>query len=248
MKDIYNRIKKTKISRYTFFICIVTLFAFPIYVNAQPEIKFGTTASSFYYTKIPPEPYKDYDIDLRPFLGYDIELVQTGDQKPLFSPYITVYYTFNLTKRLGLRPELAFTQKGVNFSQFDYERIIYNVRINYIEIPLSVTYQFFQRENSISEIYLGGYAAYKINAVKKVASHNSSIEKIKVNSVNNFDTGIHLGVNYKHKFFNKLFLIDFRFFMGLNNIFKTPESWTSIYFSSQKTKITGINISLGYEF
>jgi hypothetical protein len=244
MKDICIKIKRPKNSRHALFICIVVLSVFSKNVNAQLGIKIGTTASSFYYTDINPVPYKGFDIDLRPYLGFDIELVQTGDQKPLFSPYVSVFYTFNLTKRLGLRPELGFTQKGVNFSQFDYERIIYKVKISYIEIPLSVTYQILQKENSISELYFGGYAAYRINAIKKVASNNSSIKKIKVNSVSNFDTGLHLGVNYKHKFF----LIDFRFFMGLNNIFEKPENWTNIYFSTQKTKITGINISVGYEF
>lgn len=228
--------------------CIMFLTLSLPLASAQIGIKIGTTASNFYYTDNNPEPYKGFDIDLRPYLGFDIEQAQTADQKPLFSPYVSLFYTFNLKKRLGIRPELSFTQKGVNFSQSDYERIIYKVRISYVEIPLSVTYQFSQKENSISELYIGGYAAYQINAVKEVASHNSSVEKTKVNSVNNIDAGLHLGVNYKHKFFNKFFLIDLRFFVGLSNIFEYPEDWTSIYFSTQKTKITGINISVGYEF
>lgn len=245
MKNIYNRIN---VPRFTLLIFIVVLFVFSKNVNGQIGVKIGSTASSFYYTDIIPNPYQDFDIDLRPYLGYDIELAQTSDQKPLFSPYFSIFYTFNLAKRLGLRPELDFTQKGVNFSQFDYERIIYKVRISYIEIPLSLTYQFLQKEKSISEFYFGGYAAIKINAVKKVASHNSSIEKTNLNSAKIFEGGIHLGVNYKHMFFNKIFLIDLRVFMGLNNMFEMPEDWTSIYYDTQKIKITGINLSVGYEF
>ncbi len=248
MKNNSIRIKRAKRPKYTLFICIVLFFIFSEKLNAQFGIKIGSTASSFYYTDTKPEPYQDFEIDLRPYLGYDIESIQTTDQKPLISPYIGVYYNLALTQQIGLRPELSFTQKGVNFSHTDYERIVYKVLISYLEFPLSVTYQFLQKEKSIGEFYFGGYAAYKINAVKKVASHNSSIEKTKLNSVKNFEGGLHSGVNYKHKFFNKIFFIDLRVFIGLNNIFEKPEDWTSIYYDTQKTKNTGINLSVGYEF
>jgi len=248
MDDIDNHIRKTHILCYTFFVYLVILFTFPITVNAQVGIKIGTTASSFYYTGSKPTPYLGYDIDLRPYLGYDIELVQIGDQKPLFSPYISIYYTFSISQRIFVRSELGYIQKGVNFNQFDYERIIYKVKISYLEIPLSVTYQFIQKENSISEIYFGGYGSCKINSMKKVSSHNSSIENIKINSVKKFEGGLHLGINYKHKFFNDFFLIDLRFLMGLTNIFVLPDDWTSIYFNTQETKTTCINLSVGYEF
>ncbi len=193
-------------------------------------------------------PYNGYDIDLSPFLGYDIKLVQAEPQKPLFSYYLSMYRSFYLTEKFGVRPELSFTQKGVDFSQYEYERITYKVKINYLEIPLSAIYQLRQTEKAAWEIYTGGYGALKLNAIKRVSTQTSEEIRQKVNSVKYFDGGIHLGINYKHSFYNELFFVDFRVFVGLCNIFKAPEDWTSTYFETPKTKITGIILSVGYEF
>lgn len=220
---------------------------FPESIRAQIGVKLGTTVSNFYYSDNL-SPKFDYDTDLRPYLGYDIEFAQLSSQKPIISPYLSAYYTFQLSSRFGLQPELSFTQKGVNFSHSDYEKIIYKVRISYIEIPLSFFYQFIQKEKSISELYFGGYGAFKIRAIKEVAAHNTSTEKKHVNNVNAFEGGLHFGANYKHKFCENFFLIDFRIFIGLSDIFSMPDDWTSIYFDTQKTKTTGFNLTLGYEF
>ncbi len=216
--------------------------------KAQPGIKLGGTISNFYYTDKEMNPYLAFDIDLRPYLGYDIEGAQLGEQKPVIYPYLGVYYNFQFSKRFGLRPEICFTQKGVSFSQSEYEDVVYKVKISYLEVPLSVGYAFIQKEKFMSEIYLGGYAAFKIKAVKKVGTHYTEPEKTELNSVENFDAGIHLGLNLKFKFFEKFFLFDMRVFQGLTNIFYMPQDYPSMYFETQKTKITGFNLTLGYEF
>ena len=68
------RIKRTKVIRFALSICIVVLFVFNKIANGQIGVKIGSTASSFHYTDINPNPYQNFDIDLRPFFGYDIEL------------------------------------------------------------------------------------------------------------------------------------------------------------------------------
>jgi len=231
------------IARFIFILCVI-----PEIAEAQIGIKAGTTFSSFYYTDTRINPYIGYDIDLRPFLGYDIEWVQLGNQKPVFSPYFGAYYNFQISNRFGLQPGLTFTQKGVNFSQSDYERVVYKVKISYLEIPLSIAYKYITRGNHSSELYFGGYGAYKINPVKKVASHNSEVKKTKINSVENFETGLHFGINYKYMIFENIILLDLRLFYGLSNIFYMPENQIKLYHNTQKTKITGINLTVGYEF
>jgi len=229
-------------------ICIYILCIFPVTTEAQIGVKLGTTISNFYYTDTEINPNIGYDIDLRPYLGYDIEWVQLGDQKPVFSPFFGVYYNFQILNRFGLRPELSFTQKGVSFSQSDYESIVYKVKISYLEIPLSIAYKFIKKDKFVSELYLGGYGAFKINAVKKVASNNSEVEKSQIECVENFEAGIHIGLNFKYKIFEKFILFDFRYFLGLSNIFYMPENQPKLYYDTQKTKITGINLTVGYEF
>jgi Outer membrane protein beta-barrel domain len=241
-------IRRILTNRYIIFICFWILFSFPETVDAQYGIKIGTSVSNFYYTGDSPVPYNDYDIDLSPFLGYDIKSVQAEPQKPLLSLYISVYRSFQLTHKIGLRPELSYIEKGVNFSQHDYERIIYKVKINYLEIPLSAFYLLRQTENAEWEIYSGGYGALKLNAIKRVSTQSSEEVRQKVNSVKLFDGGLHLGANYKHRFYDDLLFVDLRIFMGLCNIFESPENWTSTYFETPKTKIIGLNLSVGYEF
>jgi hypothetical protein len=235
-------------SKIFIFIIIAVLYIFPKTTHGQIGVKIGTTFSRFFYVGENINPNIGYDIDLRPYLGYDIEWVQLGNQKPVVSPYIGVYYNYHFAKRFSLRPELCFTQKGVNFSQYDYEWILYKVKISYLELPLSIGYQFIKKEKFISELYLGGYGAFKINAAKKVALNNSKVEKTQLNSVKDFEAGLHFGLSFKYKIFGKFILLDIRTFMGLTNIFYMPEDQQKMYYNTQKTKITGFNLTLGYEF
>jgi hypothetical protein len=230
------------------FICIVIISALPETTEAQIGVKLGTTISSFNYTDKEMSPNIGYDIDLRPYLGYDIEWAQLGSQKPVYSPFIGVYYNYQISNRFGLRPELSFTQKGVNFSQSDYERVIFKVKISYLEIPVSVTFKFVKKDKFVSELYLGGYGAFKINAVKQVATHNSEVEKTQINCVENFEAGIHFGFSFKFMMFEKFFLFDIRSFIGLTDIFYMPDDQPGLYHETQKTKNTGFNLTVGYEF
>jgi hypothetical protein len=229
-------------------LVLTFIFCLPQSLPAQYGIRIGTTVSSFYYPGELPDPYKEYDIDLRPYVGYDIEWLQIQAQKPLASIYISAYRSFALRPRLTLRPELSFSQKGVNFSQYDYQRSVYKVKISYLELPLSLAYTFRQKERSSADIYLGGYGAFRLHANKKVAAHHSPVENTKLYSVKDFDGGFHLGGSYCHAFKDDFLLLDFRIFLELNDIFELPENWTSLYFSTHQTRLTGLHLSVGYEF
>jgi hypothetical protein len=111
-------------------------------------------------------PYDEYDVDLRP-LGYDAGLTQTNPQKPLISPYISVYRRFDLAQRWALQPELSLSQKGVDFSYSIYEDIIYKIKISYLEIPLSFSYQYLQKENLLSHFTWEEMVVLKLKKLKK---------------------------------------------------------------------------------
>jgi hypothetical protein len=216
--------------------------------NAQYGIKIGATMSNLYFPGDRPKPFDGYDIDLRPYLGCDVELVQTNPQSPVVAFNIGIFRRIELSPRFGIQPEIAFSQKGVDFSASDYEDIVYKVKISYIDIPISLSYQYLKKEKALSHLYMGGYCAFKINAVKKVAFHHTHNKTTKLKSVKDMDYGIHAGVDYKYLIKKHSFLFDIRFFLGLNDIFISPESWSGIYKESHKTKITGVNISIGYEW
>lgn len=242
-----NRRKDRHAHGALFFIAAFILLCLPPAVHAQYGIKAGITVSNFYYPGGTPQPDKTYDVDLRPFLGYAIGLVQTEPQKPLVGPYISVYRLFGLTKRLWLRPEVSYAQKGVNFSQSGHEKITYKVKINYLEVPLSLNWQYIQKEKNFSDLYLGGYGAFSMNAFSVAAFHDEEAERVKLDAVKNFDWGLHLGLDYKHLVKEGSILVDLRLFLGLGDVLESPDNATKMYFDIHKTKFTGFNVSLGYE-
>ena len=248
MKNAKDKIRNLNRQSHWLLICLFSITFFSNKACAQYGIKLGTTLSSFYYPGDVPTPYKGFDIDLRPYLGYDVELIQLNPQKPLISPIISIYRRFNLSKRIGLQSEILFTQKGVDFSQADYEKIVYKVKINYLDIALSPNYQFIQKEKISGYLYLGGYGSFRLRAQKMVSTHSEEFEKTTIHTVNNFDWGLHFGNDYRYRINNRFLVFDLRLFLGMRNIFTTPEDWTDIYLETHKTKITGFNLSIGYEF
>ncbi len=233
---------------YFLILCMLVLVCSPESADAQIGLKIGTSISSFYYPGSPPSPYDGYDIDLRPFLGYDVEFAQVTPQLPLVSPGFSIYRSFNLSQRISVQPELCYSRKGVRFSQVDYEKVDYKVKINYLEIPVSVALQVLEKNNSRIDCFLGGYGAFRISVTKQVAYNNSSVEKEKINTMRIFEGGLHTGITYKHRFLDGFVVIGLRVYLGLTDIFELPEDWTGIYLDTHKTKITGLNLSLGYEF
>ena len=237
---------ETLISRYKRAILLCILFGFSWQASAQVGFKFGLSASSFTFRNAL-VPEGEYELDLRPYLGYDIEWVQFGEQKPIFFPYFSIYVPCRISGRFSVVPELSFLQKGVSFNQSEFERIVYQVKINYLEVPLSLTYSWMKKKKSRSDLYLGGYGSLKIRAVKRTATHFSPLEVSVLSQVNRFEVGIHGGFNYMQTIAGHHFLIDLRIFHGLTNIFSLPEEQTPIYHQVQSFSNTGFLISIGYE-
>lgn len=235
------------INIFLFSIICLTSFAQNILASSI-GVKLGVTASAFNYTDRVMYPYIAFDIDLRPYLGYDIKWVQLGKQKPLLAPFVSCFFNYKLTDRFFLRPEIGITQKGVVFNQNDYERIIYEVKITCLQIPLILGYQVVNKEHFIAELYLGGAGALKLDVYKNVAHHNSKIQHHDLDNVRNYDFSLLLGFDFKWKLFDKYFMFDVQGFFGLTDIFYPIENQAQLYHRTQKTKNAGLSLSLGYEF
>lgn len=149
-----------------FSILCIFAFAAEIFASCSVGAKLGVAASAFNYSDRVMDPYIAFDIDLRPYLGYDIKWVQLGEQKPLLAPIVSCFLNYKFTNRFFFRPEVAITQKGVVFNQYDYERIIYEVKMTYLQIPLTLGYQVVVTDRFIAEFYAGGAGALKLDAFK----------------------------------------------------------------------------------
>ena len=233
-------------SRFIAWIFAVVLIIPSEMTIAQFGIKTGMSVSSFYYPGSTPDPYLGFDVDLRPYLGYDIGLVQAEPQKPLVGWYLSAFHRFPLSERFGIRPELSFVQKGVCFNQTEHEDITYKVILNYLEIPVSFSYNYLKNQNQASDIYVGAYGAFNLNASKVVTTHGTERVKTKLNTVNGFDWGIHIGIDYSRNLSKGAILLDLRLFLGLLDLFHTDKDATLLYFNTHKTKSVGLNFSIGY--
>jgi hypothetical protein len=247
MSEAKNNSKKCCFQRGLPILCLLIFLIFSEPAEAQYGIRLGSTFSTFYYTGDTPTPYDGYDVDLRPFLGFDVETAQTNAQKVLIAPSIHIYGRIKLSDRIFFQPELGYTQKGVNFSYTGYEKSTYKVKVNYLEVPASFCYQYLRREKLLVDFHAGGFAAFRLNAYKEVAFHPAAQERTTLRSVKALDWGFLTGTGLRYKVNDHFLVLDLRMFVGLQNIFTLPDDWTNIYYESHQTKITGINLSIGYE-
>ena len=215
---------------------------------AQFGVKTGLAVSNFYYADIGPVPDLSYEIDLRPYLGYEAEMVQLGEQNPLLTPGLAIYMEFDLLHWLSLQPEISYVQKGTNFSQNEYEPIIYRVRINYIEIPLLVNFKYVNREKIISQFYTGGYASFRLTALKEVATYGTDVQKTWLDNAQAVTFGLHMGNTLKYKAGKGFILLDVRAFLDLSDALSVPGDQVPLYTEIQKVRNTGAYFMLGYEF
>ena len=230
-------------------IFLLFLSTFASHLRSFPVgIKLGFSASSFRYSNSVMEPYLGFDIDLRPYLGYDIKWVQLGAQKPLLAPAFSCFYDYEFADRFFLRPEVGITQKGVVFNQYDYERIIYEVKITYVRFPLTFGYQLINKDHFILDLYTGGAGALKLDAYKKVGYHNSPAKRHTLDNVGDYDFSVLAGFDIKWQFKNQYFIFDVQSCFGLTDIFHPIENQAQLYHQTKKIKNTGFFLSLGYEF
>lgn len=162
-------------------------------------------------------------------------------------PLFSCYFDYKFAGRFFLRPEVGITQKGVVFNQYDYERIIYEVKITYLQFPLTLGYQVVSKDHFIVELNAGTAGAFKLNAFKNVGSPSSHDHHIKLKNIRNYDFSLLVGFNVKWKLWEKYFLFDVTSFIGLTNILNPIDTKVHLYSHTQKTKNAGLVLSLGYE-
>ncbi|MBN8677743.1 MAG: PorT family protein [Chitinophagales bacterium] len=87
-------------------------------------------------------------------------------------------------KRLSLRPELLFTTKGAAYDYLNNKNP--DIKINYLELPLSLEYHLF----GVVNLHAGGYASLLASGDGDVSGVPGQLEKT---SFEDFDFGWHVG-------------------------------------------------------
>ncbi len=108
-------------------------------------------------------------------------------------------------KRLSLRPELLFTTKGAAYDYLNNKNP--DIKINYLELPLSLEYHLF----GVVNLHAGAYASLLASGDGDVSGVPGQLEKT---SFEDFDFGWHAGTGLD---FGGLGL-HFRISRGLKNV------------------------------
>ena len=204
--------------------------------NAQYKARIGFGVSDIAFLKYGQSPYLGYEINSLihrlPRLSF-----QAGISRP-----------FQLTDRFELNPGLLFSLQGLNYnSEFRYDDIKYRIDLYYLKAPVLFEVKTGLKKNKQSGIYIGPYAALKLNATR-VTRVDGVWEKEKVNNVNRFDFGGILGYSMEvGRKPNKTF-IDIRCSYSLINSMNLLEGSIPAYLGPEKEYVRNVAIILAFEY
>ncbi len=196
-------------------LCAVMLVGTVCMANAQDKIQFGVRA------------------------GMNINSLSEGDLDSRIGYHVGAVMDWNVAKNLYVQPGLFFTTRGAK-SEFKFEdegiqvseETKYN--LNYLQIPISVSYRFAVSEQFKIDVNAGPYFAMGIGGKYKFEGEEEDIFGDE-GDCKRFDTGLRIGAGVHIKKFSVGLIYD----LGLANIAKEEGG---------KLKNGSFQISLGYNF
>jgi len=126
-----------------------------------------------------------------------------------------------------------------------YAQITHQIRINYLQIPLLFYYKPHPEKKTHSGLFVGPYAAIRLNAVKE-----DNWEKSDMTRVRPSDFGIIGGYSMDFKIPSGQLSCELRTSYGLTNMMDRIEGYIPYYYGPEKEKARNISVVLmvGYRF
>lgn len=218
-------------------LCFVIFFLFPYTLSAQPGIKGGLSVSAL----------QSSGEDYTPFLGYEVSWAQHGTSNPVFGLQVGAFYTFSISDKFILQPELYFARRGYQFDYTPLYDINYKLCIDYLELPLLIEYYPPLDWDLHMALTAGAYSSIKLNSNKRISLPNE--EAIgEVSSVNSFDYGIIFGMATEFAAWEGELIFDLRVNWGLANVLSRPADFISLYDDPGTVKTRAITLMTGYRF
>ncbi len=180
-----------------------------------------------------------------------------GDQT--FNSSVNVLYTYKLS-RVSLTTGIEYSQQGqnINFnadSAFPSKnRKILKIELNYIRIPLTISYSFLKMKKSALNIYAGisiGLATQRKDNYLDILIQREYINlPSSINRYKNVDWGMPLGAIYKKELTKKVFAnFGIEYLVGLTDSFsENPFSRYGVLseFNNSKQSRLSLNIGIGF--
>jgi hypothetical protein len=119
--------------------------------------------------------------------------------------------------KVSFQPEIFYTQKGV---KKDVQGTTGKIRLDYIEIPLLLKYNFMTKGPVIPGIYVGPYVGFNVKSDVAVSSANANGSVDIGDNTKSTDFGIVVGGSVGFGHIN----VGIRYGFGLVNVFKDESS------------------------
>ncbi len=161
---------------------------------------------------------------------------------------VGVFIEYKLTDNLLIHAETIYSMRG---TEYGLEEITlqgmtipahkFIQKIDYLEIPLTIGYNFSINSKLIPKLFIGPVASFLLNAeIEYYEEGNKKGEVDQKDEIKSFEYGIIIGVGADYNFSAGKIIFDLSYHYGINNINKIEQG--------SKINSSTISINVGYGF
>jgi outer membrane protein W len=161
--------------------------------------------------------------------------------------------TYSVVNTFGISVEALYSQKGAKFENAPFssnQRINFNRRLNYVEVPLLARYFLNKEGNFRPNVFLGPNFGFKLNGKdvnREVVSGTAQPDADISNAINPVDVGITGGIGLNLRLQESLrALLDVRYTHGISNI--ADSQLTGFTVANPTVGNNAITVTLGLSF
>ncbi|UCG42027.1 MAG: PorT family protein [candidate division WOR-3 bacterium] len=185
------------------------------------------------------------DEDFRPYLGYEVEMLQTVGY-PQYGPQLSVTWDAGLLGFLTLRPELGFVQRGYHLNLIRPYNSSYKVRISYLEMPVLFRVGL-PRGGVRPGVYVGPFAAYRLDAAGTLVYRGEPDTRI-LETVRQFDYGLVFGIDSDIAAGIGRLVLDARLNWGLADVMYPARGHIPVLETPGRVQVLSLGLMTGYRF
>ena len=185
------------------------------------------------------------DKDFRPYLGYEVDLLQRVGY-PQYGPQLSISWDAQLLDFLSVRPEFGFVQRGYHLNQIPLYNSSYKIRTSYLELP-ALLRAGLPRGRVRPGFVAGPYVAYRLAAVGRLMDRGETAVRA-ISTVRSLDYGMVLGVDTEVVSAGGRSLFDLRLNWGLADVMREADGFIPLHHRPGRVQVRSLTLSAGYRF
>jgi len=163
------------------------------------------------------------------------------------------FLTYSISDMLSIQPEILFVMKGGKFVEeislpppFGVMDTHYDLRLNYLEIPVLIKFNLLMGESFKPSIFAGGYFAIEAGGTAAVEFAGSKAEQ-SIDPFKYTDCGLIFGAGVDMRLGTVKLTVDVRYDLGLRDAFTVNTTLNDIQ-KIRQVKTRSASIVIGYSF